>query len=64
MCAQKYKLYNDKLMPYYFLNFDRAAAEPIMAAAAEKRAEREKALEVFLSLPPSFPLPPSLSPSL
>jgi hypothetical protein len=46
---QEYTLFNDKQMPYYFLNFDRAAAEPIMEAAAAKRAEREKALEVCFS---------------
>lgn len=51
MCgAQEYKLYNDKLMPYYFLNFERAAAEPIMSEAAAKRAERDKALEVRVRL--------------
>jgi len=39
------KLYNDKLVPLYFLDFDRAGAGPIMAEAAEKKAAREKARE-------------------
>ena len=37
------KLYNDVILPLYFLDFDRAASPPIMAEAAEKKAARDKA---------------------
>ena len=39
----RHKLYNDKIWPLYFLDFDRAASPPIMAEAAEKKAARDKA---------------------
>ena len=38
-----HKLYNDKILPLYFLDFNRAASPPIMAEAAEKKAARDKA---------------------
>ncbi len=37
------KLYNDVILPLYFLDFDRAAAAPIMVEASEKKAARDKA---------------------